>query len=298
MNHIQQRGVQIGEGLFLDPIGDAVCRLGDAAGDGGQGVAVAAQGDSVANGVLKVAALQKGDDGLGYSLLAGLVELVARPDLVQGPGQVIAVLLLDVLPDALLAPLRLVADGALIFPVPAAEMVAAHENRVRHSRRALDPLGVVVGHLGRQSGAGSAHCGPHAGPGAEAAVHDPGTGRDPHGRPVSKAVVGLPAVRPQPRPKPAAVACVGIHSAVLLHGIDKSVPRPALHDGLRHSAGHDGIVRKKAVLPEQGKVLRFDVVPLIDRAYDIANNCTDHLCPPFFVAPMRGIFYFRVPNIP
>lgn len=264
MNHIQQRVVQIGESLFLDPIGDSVCRLGDAAGDGGQGVAVTAQGDGVADGVLKVPALQKGDDGLGDSLLAGLVELVARPDLIQGPGQVVAVLQLDVLPDALLAPLRLVADGALIFPVPAAEMIAAHKNRVRHGCRTLDPLGVVVGHLGRQSGAGSAHCGPHAGPCAEAAVHDPGAGGDPHGRAVSKAVVGLPAVRPQPRPEPAAVACVGVHPAVFLHSIDKSVPRPAFHDGLRHGAGHDGIVREKTVLPEQGKVLRFDVVPLID----------------------------------
>ena len=86
MDHIQQRGVQIGKGLFLDPIGNAVCRLGNAAGDGGQGVAVAAQGDGVADGVLKAPAFQEGDDGLGDGLLAGLVELVARPNLVQRPG--------------------------------------------------------------------------------------------------------------------------------------------------------------------------------------------------------------------
>ena len=76
-----------------------------------------------------------------------------------------------------------------------------------------------------------------------------------------------------------------------LHGVDKSVSCPALHDGLRHGTGHDGIVREKTVLPEQGEVLRFDVIPLIDRAYNIANNCTNHLCPPFFSAPMQGIFF-------
>ena len=78
-------GVQIGEGLFLNPIGNTVCRLGDASGDGSQGVAIAAQGDGVADGVLEVPALQKGDDGLGNGFLAGLVELIAWPDLVQRP---------------------------------------------------------------------------------------------------------------------------------------------------------------------------------------------------------------------
>ena len=121
-----------------------------------------------------------------------------------------------------------------------------------------------MGHLGRQSGAVSAHYGPHAGPGAETAVHDPCARGNPHGGAVSKAVVWLPAVRPQPRPEPAAVTRVGVHPAVFLHGVDKSVSCPTLHDGLRHGAGHDGIVREKTVLPEQGKVLRFDVVPLID----------------------------------
>ena len=116
MNHIQQGGVQIGECLFLDPTGDTVCRLGDAAGDGSQGVAVAAQGDGVADGVLEVLALQKGDDGLGDGFLAGLVELIARPDLVQRPGQVIAIFPLDVFPDVLLALLGLVADGRSYSP--------------------------------------------------------------------------------------------------------------------------------------------------------------------------------------
>ena len=142
-HHIQQGGVQIGECLFLNPIGDSVCRLGDAASDGGQGVAVAAQGDGVADGVLEVPALQKGDDSLRDGLLAGLVEPVAWPDLVQRPGQVIAIFPLDVLPDPLLAPLRPVTDGAFIFPVPAAEMVAAHENCVCDGRSSLDPLEMV-----------------------------------------------------------------------------------------------------------------------------------------------------------
>ena len=75
--HIQKGGVQIGERLFLDPIGNTVCRHGDAASDGSQGVAVAAQGDGVADGVIKIPVLQKGDDGLGNSILACLVELVA-----------------------------------------------------------------------------------------------------------------------------------------------------------------------------------------------------------------------------
>ena len=116
INYIQQGNVQIGEGLFLNPIGDSVCRLGDASCDGGQGVAVAAQGDGVADGVLEVPALQKGDGGLGNGFLAGLVELIARPDLVQRPGQVIAIFPLDVFPDVLLALLGLVADGRSYSP--------------------------------------------------------------------------------------------------------------------------------------------------------------------------------------
>ena len=84
LNRVHQGLIQIAQRLFPDIIRYAVCGLGDAAGDGGQGVAVPAQGDGVSDGVFKASAFEEGDDRLGHRLPAAFIEEVARADVIQG----------------------------------------------------------------------------------------------------------------------------------------------------------------------------------------------------------------------
>ena len=67
----------------------AVKSLGYAPGDGGLRVAVAAQPDGIAYGLLEGTAFQKGDDGFGDGLLTALFVTVRGPDLGQAAGQII-----------------------------------------------------------------------------------------------------------------------------------------------------------------------------------------------------------------
>ena len=60
--------------------------LGDAAGDGGQGVAVPAQGDGISDGVFKAGAFEEGGDRLRHRLPAAFVEAVGWVDIIQGPA--------------------------------------------------------------------------------------------------------------------------------------------------------------------------------------------------------------------
>ena len=64
--------------------------FGNAAGDAGKGVAVAAEGDRIAERILKAGAFQKGDDGFRHGLLTGLHMVIARPNFIAGTAQVIA----------------------------------------------------------------------------------------------------------------------------------------------------------------------------------------------------------------
>ena len=73
--------------------------FGDAAGDAGQGVAVAAQGDGVADRVFEVFGLEEGDNRLGDRALAGDVVFVDGADLGQGSGEVVGELPGDELSD-------------------------------------------------------------------------------------------------------------------------------------------------------------------------------------------------------
>jgi len=72
--------------------------VGDAAGDAGDRVTVAADGDGVSDGVFVVCGFEEGYDGLRHGALAGHVEAVARPDLGQRGGEVILKGGFDVIP--------------------------------------------------------------------------------------------------------------------------------------------------------------------------------------------------------
>ena len=88
--------------------GDQILRhsikgLCDAAGDAGDGVAVATQRNSSSQSVLVVRALQKCRDGFRYGFLTALYMMVGRADVVAAAVQVVMEGLLNMLPDLLLA---------------------------------------------------------------------------------------------------------------------------------------------------------------------------------------------------
>ena len=289
-DHFPQSIVQIGQRFFLNPVGDAVGRFRNAAGDGGQGVAVAAQGNCIPDGVLKISAFQKGDDRLRDTALTGLVEPVVGADLVQCPGEIIVVFLLDEGLDPPLARIGVAVDGGFAVPMIAAEIVPAEEDGVCDRQSALDALWMVVGHFGGKSGQDFPPIGPDAGLGEETAVCHPAAGGDTHGRAVSEAVVWLAVIREEPGPESSAVSGVGVHPAILFHGIDEVVCRSSVYDCLGHRTGHDGVIGKAAAFLKQGKIFCLDVVPLVNRTNNVSNNCADHLCPPLFFMSLRILF--------
>ena len=69
--------------LFQDFLRDPEEGLGDAAGHGGQGIGIPAQGDGVPQGVLEILRLQEGLQGLGYGTFTGGVPLITVPDVLH-----------------------------------------------------------------------------------------------------------------------------------------------------------------------------------------------------------------------
>ena len=99
-----------------------------------------------------------------------------------------------------------------------------------------------------------------------------------HGRAVAKAVVGVGLLRPQPLLEPTAVAAVGVHMTEQPHLVHQLLREVGLVRAVQecppHGEGHDGVVREEAVRREQGEVLRLDVVPLVNGANDVTDDCT------------------------
>ena len=86
--------------LLNDLFGDLlVVRFGDAAGDAGQGVAVAAERDGYADGGLEIRAVEEGDDGLRHRALTTLLKRVPGTDLLAGAVQVVAAMRFHILLD-------------------------------------------------------------------------------------------------------------------------------------------------------------------------------------------------------
>lgn len=56
-----------------------------------------------------------------------------------------------------------------------------------------------------------------------------------------------------------------------------------MYKAIRDSDSHHGIISKKAVITEQRKVLCLDIIPLVNRANNVADDCTKH----YFRPPLR-----------
>ena len=168
--------------------------------------------------------------------------VIVRPDLVTCPGKIVFVGLRQVF-----------SDGLLVFSVD------GQENGGGCGNGSLDAFGVVMGHLGAQSG--------HMQHPGKVILDQPGNGRDPHGGSVPEAPVGLWLIVIEPDAEFHAVACKGITPAYGLHGLCQCLPQlvvgsvpPRLHDGIRHGQGHDGIVRELRTVRDQLELLGLDVM--------------------------------------
>ena len=248
VQHLQQVRGQPLSGFRDDGRVDPFIKgLGDAPGHAGYGVAVPAQPDCLADGVLVVLGLQKGDDSLGHRALAGLVEFVGRPDVVEPPAQVIAELPLDVLPDP-----------GLVLSGPGQEYGGGH------CLGPLDALGVVVGDLGAPGGLGK-----HL---VEFVVKEPHRAH-PHGRAVAVRIVG-PGVRVHgPGREEPAVAAVRVAPGV---GLQDCGIVLFVEQAVGHGYGEDRVVGEAGVGGEKGEVRDFGVVDLVNRADDVPGDGADH----------------------
>ena len=194
------------------------------------------------------------------------------------------------LPDESFALSRVIIDGLFVFAVTAPEVIPTQENRIDCCHCSLDSLRVVVRNFGGKPRQIPAPVGQlrftHT-----IAFRCPRARRDAHGRAVAEAPIRSAAVREQPRSEFAAVTDIRIQPPVLFHRFDKIFPFPAVHNGLRHGAGHDRVIRKRAAAAEQRKVLRLDIPPLINRAHDIADYRPSIRIPPCRRAAKAPRFY-------
>ena len=89
MQDLRQLRCQPPVALLLQILRHAVKRLGDAAGDSSQRVAVTAEGDRRAESVFKICAFQKRRNSLRHGLLTALHMMIGRTDLVAGAAEII-----------------------------------------------------------------------------------------------------------------------------------------------------------------------------------------------------------------
>ena len=102
----------------------------------------------------------------------------------------------------------------------------------------------------------------------------------------------------QPTAEPSSITGVRIKPPPLLHRVDKNIRRDmhalksihpiakcyifTLHNRVSDGNGHYGVVRKKAIFAEQREVFCLYVVPLVDRACNVTNDCAKHFYPHAF----------------
>ena len=90
IDHLEERRIEDSADLGFDALRQAAPeRLGHAAGNGGLGVCVAAEGDGEAEGVHEVVGVEESDEGLGHGALAGDVEAVVGADGRDGAVEVV-----------------------------------------------------------------------------------------------------------------------------------------------------------------------------------------------------------------
>ena len=249
--HLQHFFRQAGFALRLQAGGDPVKCLGNAAGDAGQCVAVAAEGNRRPDHILKAVPFKKRGYRLRHRLLTAFHMAIRRPYFIAGAGKVISELPDDIAPDLFLA-----AAGA------------GKEYRACCRLCALDALRVVVRDLSRK---------PCHLPRPFDSVIQPSGSRDPHCGAVPVAAVGLRVGFPQPAYEASAISGVRILPAPLLHGFYNKgfylrFPLALrIQKRLSHGYRHYGIVRKIAAACKQREILRLIApVKLVWCPYHIA----------------------------
>ena len=183
---------------------------------------------------------------------------VIRADLVAGPREIVAELPRDVRFDLLLA-----AAGP------------GEIDRACRRLRALDPLRVIVRHLGGQHGRMARPV---------QRIVKPAGRRHAHGRTVAVAAVGRAVAGAEPAAEANAVSGVGIASAPFAHGLDQRrlhlVVGQArrIQQSLGHGDRHDGIVRKLGIPAKKREILALvSSVKFIGGADHVPQNRTDHI---------------------
>ncbi len=114
----------------------------------------------------------------------------------------------------------------------------------------------------------------------EPAIHYPCAGRDPHCRTVAPGVIRLTVIGMYPAPESPAVPGVWIKPSPLLVCVNKIVGASAVHYRICWSDRHNCIIGKKTVIAKQRKILCFDIVPFVDRAYYVTYDCPQHYTKP------------------
>jgi len=227
-----------------------VISFGHGAGDAGQGVAVTAQRNGIANGVFIRIGIKESNDRLRNGSLAGNIEPVGRP-------------------DAFHAALKVVSEaiGQLFLDQRLVVRAAGQEYGQRRGLRPFDAFGMVVADLGRAPG--FEQYGVHG-------VEGEADGADPHGRAIAPAAVWPGSVRKQPLQECTAVAGMQVAAADFQH---PAAVIPVFQDGHGRGDGEDGIVGEAPLRVKQREALGLDGIGLIDRPDNISGNGTDHGIP-------------------
>jgi len=210
---------QAGEGFLPYPGGDVgVIGFGNAAGNSGKGVAVAAERDGEADSIFKIAAFEEGNDSLRHGVLTGFVEVVMRADGVAGSVQVVAVFVADA-----------AFDKGFVFAI------SRQEDGGGGRLCAFDTFGVVVGDGGGFFRVREGFC---------EGIAVPGDRRNAHRRAVAIAVIGLRIVAFQPCTEHPTAAAV-VFAAPVAH-VGGKVVFAAILQPFGHGDGADGVVGEDA----------------------------------------------------
>lgn len=233
--------------------GYAVERFGDAARDAGQRVAVAAQGYGVAEAVFKIRPVQEGADGLWYGTLTGSVPPVRITNTVAREIQVVA---------------EFCFDGIFYFLLTLS--VPGQEDAEGRGLCPLDAFRMVVRAGGGEAGRFQ---------GLFFRAERPSHGTYAHGRAVAATAVGdeLPRLLPLPEPFTETSAETAQRTRVA-GGITEIIRRTvsAVQQPVGCGEGQDAVVCISVLRGEEGELLGLDVVELVDAAYDVAEDASNH----------------------
>ena len=234
-HHIPQIVIESGQGFIGDPVRNAEQGFGDPAGDAGERIGIAADGDGIANGVLETSGLQRTDDGWRHRPPAGDIERVLRPDTVH------------VLTEGVFEPL-LTGLSDLVAVSPLEGQPDRHGDRLSPG----DSFRMVVGHDG--GSLGQEH--------RRFDFHDSvGDWTDPHGRSITPATVWPHAVGEGPAEKHASVPNLWI----AMNPGPKMVGEVAGgKEAVCYRYGAYGVIGERCPFCEQREVLRLDVVVFVD----------------------------------